>query len=76
MPSSKGSFPPRDQTQVSYNFCTTAEFFTAQPLGSPTKFVLTDNTAVLTLEMREKEERLRSTASFTAISVTPQQHEG
>ena len=72
----QGIFPTRDQTHVSYNFCTTAEFFTAQPLGSPTKFVLTDNTAVLALEMKEKKEHLRSTASFTAISVTPQQHEG
>ena len=33
MPSSRGSFQPRGQTQVSCVFCITGGFFTAEPLG-------------------------------------------
>ena len=33
MPSSRGSFRPRDQTRVSCGSCITGGFFTAEPLG-------------------------------------------
>ena len=33
---SRGSFGPRDQTQVSCSSCTAGGLFTAEPLGSPT----------------------------------------
>ena len=35
MPFSRGSFQPRDQTQVSCVFCITGRFFTTEPLGKP-----------------------------------------
>ena len=35
MPSSRGSFQPRDQTQVSCVFCITGRFFTTEPLRKP-----------------------------------------
>ena len=36
MPSSRGSFCPRDRTHVSCVSCTADEFFTAEPPGKPT----------------------------------------
>ena len=33
--SSRGSFPPRDQTRLSCISCTTGEFFATEPLGKP-----------------------------------------
>ena len=35
MPSSRGSFPPRDQTQVSRHCCTAGGLFTTEPPGKP-----------------------------------------
>jgi len=35
MPSSRGSFQPRDPTHISYGSCTTGGFFTAEPPGRP-----------------------------------------
>ena len=35
MPSSRGSFQPRDGTCVSWESCTAGRFLTAEPLGKP-----------------------------------------
>ena len=35
VPSSRGSFPPRDLTHVSCSFCIAGGFFTAESLGKP-----------------------------------------
>ena len=35
MPSSRGSSPPRDRTQVSCGSCIAGGFFTAEPPGKP-----------------------------------------
>ena len=37
MPSSRGSSQPRDWTRVSCSCCTAGKFFTAEPLGKPSK---------------------------------------
>ena len=35
MPSSRGSFGPRDQTRISCRYCIADRFFTAEPPGKP-----------------------------------------
>ena len=35
LPSSRGSFQPRDQTRISYGSCIAGRFFTAEPPGKP-----------------------------------------
>ena len=35
MPSSRGSFGPRDQTRISYGYCIADRFFTVEPPGKP-----------------------------------------
>ena len=43
MPSSRGSSPPRDQTQV---FCIAGRFFTSELWGKPTEFVTIHSAAI------------------------------
>ena len=39
MPSSRGSFQPRDRTHVSCGSCTAGGFFTTEPAGKPSMYI-------------------------------------
>ena len=56
MPSSRGSFQPKDQTAISCVSCIAGRFFTAEPLGKPCQGITGQSTIVLNGRVHGQDE--------------------
>ena len=51
MPSSRGTYPPRNRTPISCVFCIAGRFFTSEPPGKPRQHTVTQMIKLLKLNM-------------------------